>query len=138
VFFTWNPTKLGLRFFDFSTIIYEIYKIQHFHLDLEETILRACPRISQIGCRDGKLDCNWVPGAMAGGGSSILARGRLGSAAKGWGSGVGSPRVPFRGFLAAEEQPAAVLGDAGGLWPQGASAPACWPAMLRNRQLGRL
>jgi hypothetical protein len=65
-------------------------------------------------------------------------RGRLGSAGKGRGSGVGSPRVPFRGLLAAEEQPTAVLGDAGGLWPQGASAPTCWPAMLRNRQLGRL
>jgi hypothetical protein len=75
---------------------------------------------------------------MAGGGSSIPARGRLGSAGKGRGSGVGSPRVPFRGLLAAEEQPAAVLGDAGGLWPQGASAPAGWPATLRNRQLGRL
>jgi hypothetical protein len=75
---------------------------------------------------------------MAGGGSSIPVRGRLGSAGKGRGSGVGSPRVPFRGLLAAEEQPTAVLGDAGGLWPQGASAPTCWSAMLRNRQLGRL
>jgi hypothetical protein len=75
---------------------------------------------------------------MAGGGSSIPARGRLGSAAKGRGSGVGSPRVPFSGLLAAEEQPTAVLGNAGGLWPQGASAPAGWPATLRNRQLGRL
>jgi hypothetical protein len=61
---------------------------------------------------------------MADGGSSIPARGRLGSAGKGRGSGVGSPRVPFCGLLAAEEQPAAVLGDAGGRWPQGASAPA--------------
>jgi hypothetical protein len=69
---------------------------------------------------------------MASGGSSIPARGRLGSAGKGRGSGVGSPRVPFRGLLAA------VLSDAGGWWPQGASAPVCWPAMLRNRQFGRL
>jgi hypothetical protein len=75
---------------------------------------------------------------MAGGGSSIPARGRLSSAGKGWGSGVGSPRVPFRGLLAAEEQPAAVLDDAGGRWPQGASALACWPATLHNRQLGGL
>jgi hypothetical protein len=85
-----------------------------------------------------KLDCNWVPDAMAGRGSSIPVRGRIGSAGKGWRSGVGSPRVPFRGLLAAEEQPAAVLGDAGGLWPQGASAPAGWPATLHNRKLGRL
>jgi hypothetical protein len=75
---------------------------------------------------------------MAGGGSSIPASGRLGSAGKGRGSGVGSPRVPFCGLLAAEEQPTAVLSDADRLWPQGASATACWPAMLRNRQLGRL
>jgi hypothetical protein len=46
---------------------------------------------------------------MAGGGSSIPARGRLGSAGKGWGSGVGTPRVPFRGSMAAEEQPTMVL-----------------------------
>jgi hypothetical protein len=137
-FFSWSPTKLGLHFYEFSTIFYGFYKIQHLHLDLGETVLRTGPRISQTGPRDGKLDCNWVPGAMAGGGSSIPARGRLGSAGKGRGSGVGSPRVPFRGLLAAEEQPAAVLGDAGGLWPQGASALAVWPAALRNRQLGRL
>jgi hypothetical protein len=128
---------LVLHFSDFSTIFYEFYKIQHLHLDLEETVLRTGPRISQTGPRNEKLDCNWIPGAMAGGGSSIPARGRLGLAGKGQGSGVGSPRVPFRGLLAAEEQPVAVLGDAGGMWPQGASASACWPAMLRNRQLGR-
>jgi hypothetical protein len=46
---------------------------------------------------------------MAGGGSSISARGRLGSAGKGRGSGVGSPRVPFHGLLAVEEQPTMVL-----------------------------
>jgi hypothetical protein len=129
---------LGLHFSEFSTILYGFYKIQHLHLDLEETVLRTGPRISQTGPQDGKLNCNWVPGTMAGGGSSILVRGRLGSAGKGRGSGVGSPRVPFRGLLAAEEQPAAVLGDAGGLWPQGTSAPAGWPAMLHNRKLGRL
>jgi hypothetical protein len=129
---------LGLHFSEFSTIFYEFYKIQHLHLDLEETFLRTGPRISQTVPRDEKLDCNWVPGTMAGGGSSIPARGRLGSAGKGRGSGVGSPRVPFRGLLAAEEQLAALLYDAGGRWPQGASAPACWPATLRNRQLGRL
>jgi hypothetical protein len=32
----------------------------------------------------------------------------------------------------------AVLGDAGGLWSQGASTPAGWQATLHNRQLGRL
>jgi hypothetical protein len=109
-----------------------------FTLDLDETDLRTGPRISQIGPQNANLDCNWVPGAMAGGGSSIPAKGRLGSAEKGRGSGVGSPRVPFRGLVVAEEQPAAVLGDADGRWPQGASAPACWPAILHNRQLGRL
>jgi hypothetical protein len=77
---------LGLHFCVFSTIFYEFYKIQHLHLDLEETDLRTDPRISQTGPRDENLDCNWVSGAMAGGGSSIPARGRLGSAGKGWGS----------------------------------------------------
>jgi hypothetical protein len=51
---------------------------------------------------------------MAGGGSSILARGRLGSAGKRRDSGVGSPRVPFRGFVAAEERPMMVISDVGG------------------------
>jgi hypothetical protein len=39
----------------------------------------------------------------------IPVRGRLGSAGKGRGSGVGSPRVPFHGLLAAEDVPAMVL-----------------------------
>jgi hypothetical protein len=47
-----NPTKFSLNFSDFSTIFYEFYKIQHLHLDLEETVLRADPRISQTGPRD--------------------------------------------------------------------------------------
>jgi hypothetical protein len=79
-----NRTKLYLHFSDFFTMFYEFYKIQHLHLDLEETDLRIDPRISQTGPQDENLDCNWVPGAMAGGGSSIPARGRLGSAGKGW------------------------------------------------------
>jgi hypothetical protein len=60
-----------------------------FTLDLEETDLRTGPRISQIGPQDANLDCNWVPGTMTGGGSSIAARGRLGSAGKGRGSAQG-------------------------------------------------
>jgi hypothetical protein len=48
----------------------------------KETDLRTDPR-------DQNLDCNWVPGAMAGGGSSIPARGRLGSAGKGRGNAQG-------------------------------------------------
>jgi hypothetical protein len=55
---------------------------------------------------------------MAAGGSSIPARGRLGSAGKGRGSGVGSPRVPFRGLLAAEEQPTMVLHGVARCQPQ--------------------
>jgi hypothetical protein len=47
-----NPKKFSLHFSDFSTIFYEFYKIQHLHLDLEETVLRADPRISQTGPRD--------------------------------------------------------------------------------------
>jgi hypothetical protein len=54
-----------------------------FTIDLEEIVLRTGPRISQIGPHDEKLDCNWVPGTMSGGGSSIPARGRLGSTGKG-------------------------------------------------------
>jgi hypothetical protein len=88
-FFTTNPTKFSWHFSIFSMIFYEFYKIQHLHLDLEETVLRAGPRISQTGPQDEKLDCNWVPGAMVGGGSSVPARGRLGSAGKGRGSAQG-------------------------------------------------
>jgi hypothetical protein len=108
--FTRNPTKLSLHFSDFSTVFYGFYKIQHLHLDLEETDLRTSSRISRIGHQDANLDCNWVPGTMTGGGSSISVRGRLGSAGKVRGSGVGW--VPFYGLLAAEEQPVAVLGGA--------------------------
>jgi hypothetical protein len=39
--FTTNPIKLGLYFSHFSTICYKFYKIQHLHLDLEETVLRT-------------------------------------------------------------------------------------------------
>jgi hypothetical protein len=133
-----ESNKIGCAFFWFLYEFLRILQDSAKHIDLEEIVLRISPRILLIDPQDGKLDCNWVPGAMAGGGSSIPARGRLGSAGKGRGSGVSSPRVPFRGLFAAEEQPAVVLGDTGGRWPQGASAPACWPVMLRNRQLGRL
>jgi hypothetical protein len=95
--FTRNTTKLGLHFSDVSTIFYEFYKIQHLHLDLEETILRTGPRILQTSPRDEKLDCNWVPGSMAGGGSSIPVRGRLGSVGKGRGSAQGAHLRPIPG-----------------------------------------
>jgi hypothetical protein len=81
-----NQKKLGLYFSEFFTIFYEFYRIHHLYLDLEETVLRTGPRISHTGPRDEKLDCNWVPDAMAGGGSSIPVRGRLGSTGKGRGS----------------------------------------------------
>jgi hypothetical protein len=68
--------KICLQFYNFSMIFYDVTKIQPFTLDLEETVL-------QTGPQDENLDCNWVPSAMVGGGSSILARGRLGSAEKG-------------------------------------------------------
>jgi hypothetical protein len=54
-----------------------------FTLDLEETDLQIGSRISQIGPQYANLDCNWVAGAMAGGGSSIPVRARLGSIGKG-------------------------------------------------------
>jgi hypothetical protein len=54
---------------------------------------------------------------MADGGGSIPARERLGSARKGRGSGVGSPRVPFLGLVAVEERSVVVLNDAGGWRP---------------------
>jgi hypothetical protein len=94
--FTTNLTKFSLHFSDFYIIFNEFYKIQHLHQDLEETDLRTDPRISQAGPRDENLDCNWVPEAMAGGGSSIIARGRLGSAGKGWGSVQGVGRLRGR------------------------------------------
>jgi hypothetical protein len=78
--------------------------MEHHHLNLED-VLRIGPRILQIGPQDEKLDCNWVPGPMAGGGSSIPVRVRLGSAGKGWGEARaitwGSiPRVGWGGGVA--------------------------------------
>jgi hypothetical protein len=120
-FFTTNPTKLGLYFFsDFSMIFYKFYKIQHLHLDLEETDLRTGPRISQTGPWDENLDCNWVPGAMAGGGSSIPARGRLESAGKGWGNAQGLTYDRFRGLDGSEGVPTRGLGGTSLRWPLGA------------------
>jgi hypothetical protein len=80
---------LGLHYSDFSTIFYEFYNIQHLHVGLEETVLRTGPQISQTGPRDKKIRLQLVPSTMAGGGSSIPARGRLGSARKGRGSAQG-------------------------------------------------
>jgi hypothetical protein len=113
-----NPTKLGLHFSDFSTIFYEFYKIQHLHLDLEETVLRTGPRISQTSHRDEKVDCNWVPGAMAGGWISNPTRGRLGSAGKGRGSVQGLTYDRFRGLDGFEGVPARGLGGTSLRWPQ--------------------
>jgi hypothetical protein len=42
-FFTTNPTKLGLHFSDFSTIFYEIYKIQHFTTTIGDEVLHRGP-----------------------------------------------------------------------------------------------
>jgi hypothetical protein len=113
-----KSNKIGFVFFWF---FYEFYKIQQFHLDLEETVLRTGPRISHTGPRDKKLDCNWVPGAMAGGGSSIPARGRLGSTGKGWGSAHGLTYDRFWGLDGSEGVPArgSADGRTGGHWSSG-------------------
>jgi hypothetical protein len=75
---------------------------------------------------------------MAGGGSSIPVMGRLGSVGKGRGSGVGSPRVPFVGCWrrrSSRQRCSATPADCG---RKELRLRACWPAMLCNRQLGRL
>jgi hypothetical protein len=117
VFFTGNTTKLGLHFSDFSMIFYKFYKIQHLHLDLEETVLRTSPQISQTSPWDEKLDCNWVPGTMAGRGSSIPARRKLGSAGKGRGSAQGLTYDRFRGLDGFEGVPARGLSGTSLRWP---------------------
>jgi hypothetical protein len=61
--------------------------------------------------------CNVVPSAASGEDGGILARGRPGLAGKGWESGVGSPRVPFRWLEGSKEVPAVVLGGALHPWP---------------------
>jgi hypothetical protein len=43
LFFTSNPTKLGLHFSDFSMMFYEFYKIQQNGNTIEETDLRGGP-----------------------------------------------------------------------------------------------
>jgi hypothetical protein len=75
--------KIGFAFYHFLLFSMNFTRFNTFTLDLEETVLRISPRISQIGPPDEKLDCNWVPGAMAGGGILIPVRARLGSTEKG-------------------------------------------------------
>jgi hypothetical protein len=73
-----------MKFLQFSM---HFTRLSIFTQDLEETNLQTGPPNSQIGHQDANLDCNWVAGAMAGGGSSIPARGMLDSAGKGRGMG---------------------------------------------------
>jgi hypothetical protein len=87
--------KIRFAFFRFFYDFIRIFKVSE---KLEETDLRTDPRISQTGPRDENLKCNWVPGAMAGGGSSIPVRGRLGSAGKGRGTAQGLIYDRFRGL----------------------------------------
>jgi hypothetical protein len=42
-FFTANPTKLTLHFSEFSTILYEFYKIQQITTTIEDSLLRPGP-----------------------------------------------------------------------------------------------
>jgi hypothetical protein len=100
--------KIGFALFWFFFDFIRIFKVS---ANLEETDLRTYPRISQTGPRYKNLDCNWVPGTMAGGGSSIPARGRLGSAGKGWGSTQGLTYDRFRGLDGSEDMPARGLGS---------------------------
>jgi hypothetical protein len=67
--------KIRFAFFRFFYDFIRIFKVS---AKLEETDLQTDPRISQTDPRDENLECNWVPSAMAGGGSSISARGRAG------------------------------------------------------------
>jgi hypothetical protein len=68
----------------------------------------------------------WSLVAGSGGDGRIPTRGRPGWAGKGTESGLGSSRVPFRGFVAAEERPVVVLSD--GMEPR--------PPLLRLRRGG--
>jgi hypothetical protein len=54
VFSTTNPTKLVLRFSEFSTIFYAFYKFQQNGYTIEDVALRRGPR-KDLGPR------NWVP-----------------------------------------------------------------------------
>jgi hypothetical protein len=48
-FFTTNPTKLGLHFSDFFTILYEFYKIQQITYTIWDSLLRPGPwKVFQI------------------------------------------------------------------------------------------
>jgi hypothetical protein len=94
-----GSNKIGFAFLWFFYNFIRVFKVS---ANLEETDLWTDPRISQTGPREENLDCNWVPGAMAGGGSSIPVRGRLGSAGKWRGSAQGLTYDRFRGLDGSE------------------------------------
>jgi hypothetical protein len=129
---------LSLHFYEVSTIFYAFYKIKHLHPRSRRN--KFTNRSSEFANRPSRRKLRlqlgrWRHGRRreldSGKGNARLGRERAGN-------GVGSPRVPFRGLLVAEEQPASVLSDAGRRWPQGASAPErSWRGQV-NAWHGRL
>jgi hypothetical protein len=49
-FFTTNPTKLSLQFYDFSLIFYAIYNNQQQHFTISVTLLQEGPRKEDFLC----------------------------------------------------------------------------------------
>jgi hypothetical protein len=102
LFFTRNPTKLGLHFYEFSTILYGFSKIRPKSFTMWDSILPADPwKLLQIHkyalgshTRSWKnfRSCNWVPGAAGGG----LASNPASSSASLAGEGAGEGHKPER------------------------------------------
>jgi hypothetical protein len=130
--------KIVLHFPDFSVISYGFYKIQHLHprsrrnnftnrsSDFADR-LSGCKLRLQLGLwRHGRRrELNSDKG-KARVGRERVEQARVIT----WGS---IPRVGWGGGAAG-----GCARRCSGRRPQGAPAPACWPAMLCNKQLGRL
>jgi hypothetical protein len=82
-----NPTKLVLKFSEFSTIFYTFYKILQSCITIEDGICHRDP------CKESRK-CNWVPRPWeAVRLRPIPASRRRSRPGKQWGATVGSPRV---------------------------------------------
>jgi hypothetical protein len=92
-YFTANPTKFVLHFYEFFKIFYVIYKNQQKH-----KYYFSCNFAVQPSRRNTSLKCGpW--GAASGGPAAIPAGDRRMPAGGGWGSELGATRVRFGGSI---------------------------------------
>jgi hypothetical protein len=131
VYFTMNPTKLVLHFYDFSMIFYAIYKKQQNHFTIGVTLLQGGPR------KEVWL-CNVAPGAPASGGSAkfrpTAGRGRPGTG----GGGALGPRGPIPVLGWGREESGEGRRRRPGTVAAAAGIPAAWARCRGHGAVGEL